>query len=103
LVPYLLKNSNCVKINAERTVDSILTDIYKHIEPTIVHIRPGASSNDLRKQITDDLSKNQGFCNLDINALIRDENERKTDIGKEINKMVAGNKIIPAEMIVRIL
>ena len=103
LVPYLLKNTNCAKINAERTVESIICDFYKHLEPTIVHIRPGASSNDLRKQITDELSKTHGFCNLDINGLIRDENERKTDIGKEINKMVAGNKIIPAEMIVRIL
>jgi adenylate kinase family enzyme len=35
--------------------------------------------------------------------LIRDENERRTDIGQEIHKMVSGNRIIPAEMIVRML
>jgi adenylate kinase family enzyme len=103
LVPYLEKQPNFCKLNAERTVESILSDMYTALEPTVIHIRPGAASNELRKQITDELSKNHNFHNLDINALIRDENERKTEIGREINKMVAGNKIIPAEMIVRIL
>ena len=41
--------------------------------------------------------------NLDINFLIRDENERKTAIGQEMHAMVQGNRIIPAEMIVRML
>lgn len=40
---------------------------------------------------------------LDINALIRDENERKTSIGIEMHQMVQSNRIIPAEMIVRML
>jgi adenylate kinase family enzyme len=35
--------------------------------------------------------------------LIRDENERKTSIGKEIHEMVSSNRIIPAEMIVRMI
>ena len=69
----------------------------------MIHIRPGASSNELRKDVTDQLSKHHGYTNLDINALIRDENERKTAIGQEINSMIAGNKIIPADMIVRML
>ena len=49
-------------------------------EPTVIHIRPGASSDDLRKEITEKLSEEHGFINLDVNALIRDENERKTEI-----------------------
>jgi len=77
--------------------------VNKQVEPTVIHIRPGANSNDLRKEITDKLSKNHGYMNLDINALIRDENERKTSIGIEMNSMVQANKIIPAEMIVRML
>jgi adenylate kinase family enzyme len=44
-----------------------------------------------------------GFVNLDVNSLIRDENERKTAIGLEFLNMVAAGKIIPAEMIVRML
>lgn len=40
---------------------------------------------------------------MDVNSLIRDENERKTAIGLEFLNMVAAGKIIPAEMIVRML
>ena len=40
---------------------------------------------------------------MEINNLIREENERKTIIGQEINSLISGNKIIPAEMIVRML
>lgn len=79
-----------------------MNQFYKVLEPEIIHIRPGASSNDLKKKITDDLVED-GWCNLDINSLIRDENERRTDIGIEIHKMVSGNRIIPSEMIVRML
>ena len=44
-----------------------------------------------------------GFVNLDVNSLIREENERKTAIGLEFLSMVSSGKIIPAEMIVRML
>lgn len=40
---------------------------------------------------------------MDVNSLIRDENERKTAIGHEFLSMVSAGKIIPAEMIVRML
>jgi len=83
--------------------DKTMDAVNKQVEPCVIHIRPGANSNDLRKDITDKLSKIHGFMNLDINALIRDENERKTAIGLEMNAMVQANKIIPAEMIVRML
>lgn len=69
----------------------------------MIHIRPGANSNDLRKEITEKLSEEHGFINLDVNALIRDENERKTEIGQEMHSMVQSNRIIPAEMMVRML
>lgn len=80
-----------------------MVEINAQVEPTAIHIRPGANSNDLRKEITDKLSTDHGFINLDINALIRDENERKTSIGVEMHSMVQSNQIIPAEMIVRML
>jgi hypothetical protein len=53
----------------------------KVVEPICIHIRPGANSNNLRKEITEKLSDKHGFINLDVNSLIRDENERKTAIG----------------------
>jgi len=77
--------------------------VNRKIEPCVIHIRPGANSNDLRKEITDRLARDHGFMNLDINSLIRDENERRTPIGVEMHQMVSNNKIIPAEMIVRML
>jgi adenylate kinase family enzyme len=80
-----------------------MAEVNAQVEPTAIHIRPGANSNDLRKEITDKLATEHGFINLDINALIRDENERKTAIGVEMHSMVQSNQIIPAEMIVRML
>lgn len=103
LVPFLQANSNCVLVNTNQSFEKTMADINQHIEPTIIHIRPGANSNELRKEITEQLSRKHGYVNLDVNALIRDENERKTAIGTEIHQMVSGNRIIPAEMIVRMI
>jgi|TARA_B110001450_G_scaffold49935_1_gene46557 hypothetical protein len=103
LVPFLKGNTACVEVNTDQSFEKTMSDINVHIEPTIIHIRPGANSNELRKEITEQLSKKHGFVNLDVNALIRDENERKTAIGTEIHQMVSSNRIIPAEMIVRMI
>jgi hypothetical protein len=65
-----------------------MDDINKHIEPCVIHIRPGANSNILRKEITEKLATQHDFVDLDINGLIRDENERKTAIGIEMHQMV---------------
>jgi adenylate kinase family enzyme len=65
-------------------------------------MRSGGADNELRKQYLE-FFQAYGFVNLDVNSLIRDENERKTQIGLEFLNMVAAGKIIPAEMIVRML
>lgn len=72
------------------------------IEPPVIHVRSGGSSNELRKEIVQQLV-DSGWINLDVNSLIRDENERRTVIGIEFLSMVSSGKIIPAEMIVRML
>ena len=51
----------------------------------------------------DHLTKDHGFMNLEVNALIRDETERKTKIGQELLSMISAGKIIPADMIVHML
>ena len=33
-----------------------MEEINNHVEPTVIHIRPGANSNNLRKEITDKLA-----------------------------------------------
>jgi len=41
-------------------------------------------NNELRKDIVENIVKPEyGFVNLDVNSLIRDENERRTTIGQE--------------------
>lgn len=51
----------------------------------------------------EELQGSKKWWNLEINNLIREENERKTVIGQEIHALISNNKIIPAEMIVRML
>lgn len=103
LIPYLRANTNFAEISTEGAFDKTMDLVNSKFEPCVIHIRPGASSNDLRKEITEKLSEEHGFINLDVNALIRDENERKTEIGQEMHSMVQSNRIIPAEMMVRML
>ena len=69
----------------------------------MIHIRPGAASNDLRKLITERLHADHGYQILDVNALMRDENERKTELGIEINSRVSASKMVTSEMNVRML
>lgn len=81
LIPYLKNSTNFAEISTEDSFDKTMEIVNSKFEPTVIHIRPGANSNDLRKEITEKLSEEHGFINLDVNALIRDENERKTEIG----------------------
>jgi len=99
----LQAETNFIPISTDRSLEKTMEEVNDHVEPTVIHIRPGANSNNLRKEITDKLASGHEYMDLDINALIRDENERKTSIGIEMHQMVQSNRIIPAEMIVRML
>ena len=106
LLPYLRASTPFNEIDGEQPLHAVLKSVYSVVEPTVIHIRTGgnASSNELRKQIIDELTSDRwGYANLDVNALIRDENERRTPIGQEFLSMVQSGKIIPAETIVRML
>ena len=82
-----------------------MKDLFAVVEPTIIHVRSGGNTtNELRKHIIEELtSERWGYANLDVNSLIRDENERKTPIGIEFLSMVQSGKVIPADTIVRML
>lgn len=105
LIPYLKNNTRFNEINGEKNLPNVLRDVFAVVEPTIIHVRTGGnSSTELRKTIIEELtSERWGFSNLDVNSLIRDENERRTPIGQEFLSMVQSGKIIPAETIVRML
>lgn len=87
MIKYSKENSSTVTtfVNSEQNYDQTLQQVYSVVEPNVIHIRPGANSNDLKKEITEQLSKIHEYYNLDINSLIRDENERRTAIGQEIH------------------
>jgi adenylate kinase family enzyme len=102
LIPYLKKNSKFEEIDAEMKFDLVYNKVCALIEPTIIHIRSG-TNNDLRKEMIAKLVEEHGYVNLEANSLIRDETERRTDVGQEFLAMVSAGKIIPADMIVRML
>lgn len=81
MLPFLKQKTNYLEIDAENNFSKVIEEVNILFEPTVIHIRPGANSNELRKEITERLVDTHGFMNLDINFLIRDENERKTAIG----------------------
>jgi hypothetical protein len=85
LLPFLKIETNFIPISTDRSFEKTMEEVNDHVEPTVIHIRPGANSNNLRKEITDKLASGHEYMDLDINALIRDENERKTSIGIEMH------------------
>lgn len=102
LLPFLRATTNFHEINSEQTFNNSFKQLCQTIEPVVIHVRAGASSNDLRRDIITQLQEHE-FVNLDVNSLIRDENERKTAIGQEFHSLVSAGKLISADMIVRML
>ena len=58
--------------------------VRKIYEPIVVHVRGSAETNNLRCEITSDLSEKHGYMNLDATQLSRWEAERCTEVGLEI-------------------
>jgi len=80
-----------------------MEEIYRHIEPTVINIRPGKNSDGLQGTITQQLAAEHGFVDLDVTELTSSEMARNTLIGQEFVKLVKADKNIPANMIVRML
>jgi adenylate kinase family enzyme len=102
LLPFLKSSSNLIEINTDQPLDKSMEEVYKNVEPLVIHIRPG-SSTELRNEMVEKLSKEHGFVNLDIEKCIKGENERGTAIGMQLRKLVEQGKIIPGDLIVRML
>lgn len=102
LIPYLQETTQFHEINCDQELQFVHLQIRDIIEPTVIHIRAG-SNNDLKKQMITELVENHGFANLEVSSLIRLESERRTSVGQEFLQMANHGKIIPADMIVRML
>ena len=55
LLPFLKSSTNFHEIDSEQTFNNAFTQLYKTIEPTVVHVRSGANSQELKKEIVDKL------------------------------------------------
>ena len=57
-------------------------------------VRPGGNQDafDKRNQIIDELKKNKDFKELNVFALIKEETERHTEVGREINEQISAGK-----------
>lgn len=93
-LPDLLKYFNTPdqftfnEINGEDTYDNCFRAMCKCVEPIVVHVRSGGSTNEQRKEIVQALQDNVGYVNLDVARLIKDEYERRTDIGLQFLSMM---------------
>jgi len=52
---YLKKETTTHTINTEGTIAKSFGELSKTIEPVVIHVRSGNSSNDLRKEIIEKL------------------------------------------------
>ena len=102
LIPFLEDNTRFHEIDCNNDVIAVNNQIGDLVEPTIIHIRSG-SNNDLKKEMINKLVSEHGFINLEVNSLIRLETERRTAVGQEFFSIVSSGKIIPADMIVKML
>jgi adenylate kinase family enzyme len=102
LIPYLQDNTPFHEINCDQDLEFVHQQVRDIVEPTIIHIRAG-SNNDLKMEMVKKLVSEHGYTNLEVNSLIRLETERRTPVGQEFLQIVQHGKIIPADMIVRML
>lgn len=102
-MPFLKANTSYHEIDTTEGFEQTFQKICEIVEPTVIHIRVDSVSTDLRQEMIQNLVENHGFVNLDVNILIKDENERKTEIGLEFLSMTSLGKNITGEMIVRML
>ena len=102
LIPFLQENTAFYEIDCEHDLISVNKQINDSIEPTIIHIRSGTNA-ELKNTMISHLVLEHGFINLEVNTLIRFETERRTEVGQEFFSIVSAGKIIPADMIVKML
>ena len=107
LLPYLKKNTNFIELDTgSQSFDKSFKEICTAVEPTVLHIRSYADqshSDELYGQMMWTLTNNHGYADVNVNELISLENERRTEIGKTLLALVSTGKMLPADLITRML
>jgi len=102
LMPFLKANTNFIEISTDQELAKACEALYRHTEPCVISIREGKKEG-LQAEITNCLSAEHGFVNLDVDHLHSMEVERGTVIGKSILRFVQQDKAVPAEHTVKML
>lgn len=89
------------EIDSEQAFDKAFQDLSKLVEPVVVHVRVGGSSNELRSEIVTKLVQEEGYIELDKEKLQAVEIQRQTELGKEISR--SAKHKITAEQNIRML
>ena len=94
LMPYLQSATKLRVVNTEQNFDYALQQLCSYVEPTILLVRPGGSPDAFEKriQIVDALKNEKGFIELSVFALIKEETERHTEVGRQINEQISAGK-----------
>ena len=74
------------EVNTNQAFKKVMDAINVHVEPEVLHIRPGSSGLELKREITEKLSVEHGYVNLDVTGLIQEENDRKTKLSIEMQE-----------------
>ena len=104
-MPFLQAQTNLKVVNTEQIFQTAFEELCSHVEPTIIHVRAGGGGNSQMnaKNIKSALISEQGYFELNLQILLRDEMERKTEIGKELSAINAGGKYITEDLKTRLL
>ena len=109
LLPFLKQTTKFVELDtSSQTPEKSFQDICKVVEPTILHIRSYAEGSNseqdvLKEQMLETLTANWGYSEVNVNELISLENERKTELGKQLLATVSTGKMVPSDLIVQLL
>jgi len=93
-MPYLQSATKLRMVNTEKNFDEALKQLTSYVEPTILLVRPGGCNDSFEKrvQIVESLKTDKGFVELNVFALIKEETERHTEVGREINEQISAGK-----------
>ena len=94
LMPYLQSSTNLRCVNTEQNFDQAFKQLSSFVEPTVLLVRPGGAPNayDARSDIIRTLKETKGFIELNVFQLIKEETERHTEVGREINEQISAGK-----------
>lgn len=93
-MPFLQANTNLRIVNTEQNQNQALKQLCGFVEPTILLVRPGgnADSYEKRNEIIAELKSSKDFKELNVFNLIKEEQERHTEVGREISEQISAGK-----------